>query len=67
MKEMDKHTRRYMYENHDIWELNARDVADVIKGGTYEVGYLSDAIDCIDNEIERKVLKEELTRKRLGL
>jgi hypothetical protein len=65
-REMDKHTRRYMYEQHDMWFINARDLADVIKDGEYEAGYLYDAIDCLDSEVERKVLKEELTRRRLG-
>jgi hypothetical protein len=65
-REMDKHTRRYLYETYDISTPNAYDLADVIKGGEYESGYIFDAIDCLDSEVERKVLKEELTRRRLG-
>lgn len=64
---MDKYTQRYLMDCHGLYEPNARDLADVIIGGEYESGYLYDAIDCLDNEVEIKILKEELTRKRLGL
>lgn len=64
---MDKHTRRYMYDIGLDEHAEAQDLADVIKQGGYEEGYLSDAVDLLDNNMDRHVLKEAMARRRLGL
>ena len=52
---------------HGLYEPDARDLADIIKSGEGETPYLYNAIDSLENEFEKSVLNEALTRRRLGL
>jgi hypothetical protein len=68
---MDKHTRRYMYERFDMEGdyIDSYELANAIKDscGEDDYAYLSSAISYLDDDVERNVLKEALTKRKLGL
>lgn len=65
---MDKYTKRYLMDCHGVYgNVNAYDLASIIKHKEYDDLYVRDAVESLDNEMERFVLLEEITKRRLGL
>jgi hypothetical protein len=67
---MDKHTRRYMVECFGVEaeEVDFFDLANCLNKADSEDDfiYLSHAMQDIEDETERKVLKEQMLKKQLG-
>lgn len=67
---MDKHTKRYMFEffKLETEEIDFFDLASFVDNAdsSDDFVYLSFAADDIEDETQRKIIKERLLKKQLG-
>lgn len=64
---LDKHTKRYFSEFHGVYSdhYDFNDVAEAVDCGG-EDGYIYNAIESLSCDVEKKVLKERMLKKRMG-
>ncbi|MER2057326.1 MAG: hypothetical protein ABTA16_00800 [Niallia sp.] len=67
---MDKHTRRYLYQRFDYMneEANAYEIGDLINQANSEDDYiyLNSAANSVEDDFAKKILKEQLFKKKMG-
>ncbi|WP_312093830.1 hypothetical protein [Niallia sp.] len=67
---MDKHTRRYLYQRFDYMneEANAYEIGDLINQANSEDDYiyLNSAANQVEDDFAKRILKEQLFKKKMG-